>query len=549
MIDSEALSVIDATLKHQGFSEVGPGPADYEGTVSVHGKPVNVRLSIDDTSFSSMPVVTLLDRSQISYEVLAHIATNSTVCYSSAVGVPIDMFEPGQAVLRVLEDVASTLELSAKGQGAMQIADEYQFYWRGALDVRAFLEPCASGTFESVASFFAKQDGRIQFVGLGQNSSLFGYDIELPSQARVLHTSGILGPGPDRIVPTNIGELKSWYEAQGALETVSWETCLAILCRRKRFFIAAQNCFIGFAIEMPADLLAGLSKKAIREEALPRILSGRPLTKIERYGCTWSGAGSATLRNLADRRSLRKSKIALVGAGTIGSHLAKFLAQSGAGVEQVLTVYDTQLLSIGNIGRHLLGFGDVGKPKATAVAEEIKRFHPQIKIQGLQLDALGVWAELAKMDIIIDATGDWNVQNAINALFLGNGPKPGCVLHSWVVANGAAAQVFINANDEFACFRCLKPDFEKPWRYNAVRSDHPVNIQPARCDDGAYIPFSVGASAIAASLACDAALDVVNGKLSPRLRTVAIDFERSQYVRPVSPPRSEHCPACKKLRA
>jgi len=549
MIDRDALGVIDATLKSKGFVEVGPGPADYEGTVSVHGKPIGIRLEIVDTAFTVMPTVTLLNRSELAYEVLAHIATGSTVCYSSAVGLPVDIYRPGQAILRVLEDVSSTLELSAKGRGTQEIADEFQSYWRGELEVRAFVGPATSSTFENLTTFFAFKSGEVQFIGLGHTTDLPGYEASLPRQARLLHLNDNLKPHAKFIVPSTLAELKAWYEIQPAHSIITWEKCLAILCRRKRFFIAATNCFIGFEIDFPKDILEGVRTKKIREQALPRILTGRSQTKIERYGCIWSGAGSATLRNLAGSKSLRDLKVAIIGAGTIGSHLAKFLVQSGAGVNHELKIFDSQTLAIGNIGRHLLGFSDVGRPKALAVATELRRFHPNIKVKGYPLDALNEWDDLIGMDIVLDATGDWNVQNAINHRFMHDIDRPKYLVHSWIVMNGAAAQAFINANDEYSCFRCLKPDFDKPWRFNAISPDHPLNIHPASCDEGAYIPFSVDASAIAAALANKAALDIANGNLSPRLRTVQIDFDRSQVVKPVSPQPSEHCPACKSLRS
>ena len=61
----EALRRIDATLKARGFKETGPGFADYEGSIPVHGTPVDITLSIPDVRFAAKPVLTLKDRSQI----------------------------------------------------------------------------------------------------------------------------------------------------------------------------------------------------------------------------------------------------------------------------------------------------------------------------------------------------------------------------------------------------------------------------------------------------------------------------------------------------
>src|SRR3546814_15743298 len=57
--------------------------------------------------------------------------------------------------------------------------------------------------------------------------------------------------------------------------------------------------------------------------------------------------------------------------------------------------------------------------------------------------AVASWLLLKNCDIIIDATGDWNVQTNLNELFLEDrGTHLTALLHCWVFANGVGVQSF-----------------------------------------------------------------------------------------------------------
>src|SRR3546814_9141875 len=86
-----------------------------------------------------------------------------------------------------------------------------------------------------------------------------------------------------------------------------------------------------------------------------------------------------------------------------------------------------------------LNFADLGKNKAIALASELERFHPHVTLQPLADNAVERWSMLKECDLIIDATGDWNVQNALNQLFLEDrGERLAGIVHSWVFGNGVA---------------------------------------------------------------------------------------------------------------
>ncbi|SCL26251.1 Molybdopterin or thiamine biosynthesis adenylyltransferase [Micromonospora rhizosphaerae] len=111
-------------------------------------------------------------------------------------------------------------------------------------------------------------------------------------------------------------------------------------------------------------------------------------------------AGTATAE-LADRR------VAVVGAGAVGSFVADLLFRQGV---RKMTLFDGQLLRPGNLVRHLAGEPWVGHPKVVAVTG---------RLADLGFDTTGVDPRhdrlttpeqavtlLRKHDLVVDATGD-----------------------------------------------------------------------------------------------------------------------------------------------
>ena len=248
-------------------------------------------------------------------------------------------------------------------------------------------------------------------------------------------------------------------------------------------------------------------------------------------------------------KTLSGISIAMVGCGTIGSHLAKFLVQSGAGSDAPLTLIDRQLLASGNIGRHYLGSSRIGEAKASALKDELRRFHPQADVQSRIDDATDVWDEIKAADLIIDATGEWNTQYALNERFIAGGTDATAILHSWVSGNGAAARSFLNLRDDDFCFRCLRPNMKDQHRFPALKPNVEANIAEATCGEGAFYPYSVAAPAIAAALACDVIIAWANGKPGPRLRTQVLDHDRAIHRKPTTPSPHKDCPSCKMRKA
>ncbi|NGO86908.1 ThiF family adenylyltransferase [Streptomyces sp. 196(2019)] len=84
-------------------------------------------------------------------------------------------------------------------------------------------------------------------------------------------------------------------------------------------------------------------------------------------------------------KDLQTAQVLLVGAGSIGSATAHALAGYGIGH---LTLVDPDRLSWHNLVRHTTSHRHVGRPKATALAEELTELRPDTTVTPMVLDVI-----------------------------------------------------------------------------------------------------------------------------------------------------------------
>ena len=115
---------------------------------------------------------------------------------------------------------------------------------------------------------------------------------------------------------------------------------------------------------------------------------------------------SLILRAGPDAEALRTRKATLFGAGALGGHTAKLLAESGLGS---LKLVDPDVLLPGNVVRHVAGHGQVGAAKVRAVQAVIGDHAPWTEVTCFQEGAgtpNAIRERIQDADIVIDATGN-----------------------------------------------------------------------------------------------------------------------------------------------
>lgn len=105
---------------------------------------------------------------------------------------------------------------------------------------------------------------------------------------------------------------------------------------------------------------------------------------------------------------MEHTAVGIAGLGSIGSNLCQFLAGHN---NMSFTLMDPDVLTIDNIGRHLLGFKYVGMNKAKAIAEHFMSVRPDYQIMTYENDIENVVLkkvrDLNSLNTLFICTGDY----------------------------------------------------------------------------------------------------------------------------------------------
>lgn len=119
----------------------------------------------------------------------------------------------------------------------------------------------------------------------------------------------------------------------------------------------------------------------------------------------WSMEEISTRGKLPD--NLKSKNILLIGAGALGSILAELLVRAGV---NNISIMDSDDIEMGNLVRHTLTIQDIGKNKATCLAQRLNLISPHTSARPLKHKFPPTEQNdielIQKADIIIDSTGE-----------------------------------------------------------------------------------------------------------------------------------------------
>lgn len=110
---------------------------------------------------------------------------------------------------------------------------------------------------------------------------------------------------------------------------------------------------------------------------------------------------------------MTRSKILLIGAGTLGASIGEQLVRGGV---YNMTIVDGDIYSIGNSARHILSVASVGKYKAEELAKHYNSINPNINIKFLNKALINENIEMIEnFDIILDCTASNEVLKLLSS--------------------------------------------------------------------------------------------------------------------------------------
>ena len=113
------------------------------------------------------------------------------------------------------------------------------------------------------------------------------------------------------------------------------------------------------------------------------------------------------------QRRLLAARVAVIGAGGLGSPALLYLA--GAGIGRI-TVIDDDLVDETNLQRQVIHtVADVGRPKVASALERVRALNPDVEVNGVSdhLDADNATGILADHDLVLDGSDNFDTRYAV----------------------------------------------------------------------------------------------------------------------------------------
>ncbi len=382
-----------------------------------------------------------------------------------------DPFEPVNVVRYVMHAAVDLLEEALSGKRIDDFQAEFQSYWQWSCSpevqpIQSMAEP--SGPTRALRVW----RGRGRYVIAECDEELLRWLDNLWQNAkagpRKTETALFLWLN-EALIPANyprsVADVQKIAAACGGAEL--FQELIDLQPDRLVVVLGAPTangpCFGGVLISPPItqspsgrrgrkDLTSGFRPNKVPKAILTsRFVSNATIdrTIVERVDALWiHGRGQ-------DQRiqRLRKATVAVFGCGSVGAAAAVALAKAGVGR---MILVDPQVLAWANTGRHPLGAGAVGQPKAVSLANRLRADFPHAQIYAWdttwQQAAKNHAVEIASSDLIVSAMGDWAAEGALNEWHLENG-RSVPIVYGWTEPHAAAGHAVAILADG-GCLQC-----------------------------------------------------------------------------------------------
>ncbi len=511
-------------------------------------------MHIPDLDFVWLPEISV-GQGTLPRRALPHLYVGDGICYREATTAVLDRYNPAGTILWCLKRAEEVLANSLSGASDQDFAIEFGAYWQGTVYVDlppGFKKPYAALYWlalredaPELRTGVIAEKGHVAQALLARHGRMAGKEKLTPDPCAVVQIDGQLTLTPDNWPPSPLTVFIRWLGHFVPDAEAIVRAALGVDANRKILVLRAANgCFVAEFIVPKAYKRPEFMSS--RKHSLPKVMMAvADQVSVERFSGFRIDADYVYGRNMHGMRNLSGKKIAVVGCGTIGGFLAHALAQSGAGSGKgALHLFDKDTLQTPNLGRHILGIPQLGKPKAEGLCLFLVEQLPHIDVRAYVGDALLQEERLLKCDLVIDATGEEALSIALNHKFVRSRPNSPPILFVWLVGNGAGARAIMCVEPDLACLKCLKPALAGEERFRMLKED-PLTVRNLACGDATYVPFPVSRSMQAAALAVEMALDWANGRVRPYFRNRTLDERKAFHAKDQSPEASPHCPACR----
>lgn len=422
-----------------------------DAKIFLNGKTVQIHIGLDENFPHSLPIVLIESGSMPTY--LPHVETDGFVCYAEKESLLINYLAPERVLAEAIERSLEELESGISGKNKWDFIDEFDAYWRSYQTVSlviSLVNPGKDAKEIVVARLSDKTDGvDIAYLSDSDSTAIdFGIQPKIKARANGIY------------VPLQQGTFIDWFSKKNLIvKDIRKFVTRNISPRNKKLIKRLTRKYkkdevVVFGLPRPSggEVLFGvlfsgvhgdhpLNDKGKAEKIIPLALD-----RMDKSYLLPRGGASGLLDD---------KKVALIGCGSVGGHIAFELVQSGI---SNLTLIDPDEIKPENIFRHVLGKEYLAKLKANALKVELESKFPYLSINSFPVKIEEVLSksllDMNRFDLLIIATGDDNLSLKINRDIFASGIKTP-VLYSWLEPYGIGGHVLVTNMQKNGCFQCL----------------------------------------------------------------------------------------------
>ena len=267
-------------------------------------------------------------------------------------------------------------------------------------------------------------------------------------------------------------------------------------------------CFGGVSIKKPPEMTKGFRPGHLdRKVLLDRYLS--PKVKVAKHNVHRADHLWIHGRDRDERQhTLREAKVAVLGCGSLGAAVGRFLAQSGVGS---LLFVDPERIDWCNVGRHVLGAPSTRHNKADELASNVRRDFPHLRCVSsfsyrIEPAAREVSDKLGSCDLIVSVMGNWSGEEFLNDLQRSDTSFP-LIVYGWLEAHALAAHA-VSIRPHGACLRCGVSDLGRP-NFVAIEWPNEGGVLQTPACGATFSPYGPAELCWAQALVTETALDAL----------------------------------------
>ena len=411
------------------------GGVSVEGNWRIAGMSLRIGLKLPDEFPACRPKVYLLAGAA---EQLPHVDASGVICPLENEGTVHDPGRPHQVVLETLAHARNVLEDGLLGRNRDDFLAEAEAYWVGE---------------DSIVSVVAANDDAREVVAfLGDRSSLVAVaDNESSLHSRLPGIGGrtrrafYLPLDRKLTLPGDPRRYACWPSP--VLKELTPEANALLQQMRVH---RSQSLVLVFGVPRPSGgrSLLGVVLEAFSHD--DRLLCSRPSSvrriHLDRFDND----------RLLERTSPPHRRLAVIGCGAIGGHVAHALAWSGA---SELVLVDRDGYHGGNTYRHVLGReGWLERSKVSSLTKQLTRVLPNLSVTPLELTADAAFAKheelLRGCDAIVVAIGNPSAPLCMND-DLAERRFGVPLVYTWLEPYGVGGHALLVRYGSPGCLRCL----------------------------------------------------------------------------------------------